>query len=87
MSYRINGRRVSKKEFMKDAKGFDYSTRGKISVIYSQKEYISPLTGKLITSKVERREEMKKFKVREVDPSEYNARKASRLNEKRGENG
>lgn len=41
----------------------------------SMKEYISPLSGELITSKVARREEMKKFGVREVDPSETMAYK------------
>lgn len=87
MSYRINGKKVTREEFLKDAKGFDCSTFPKIHVTFSQKEYISPLTGKLITSKVERREEMKKFGVREVDPSEYRARREARLNQNGGCNG
>lgn len=34
-------------------------------------EYISPLTGKPITSRSERREELKRNNMREVDPSEF----------------
>lgn len=39
-------------------------------VTFGMKEYESPLSGKLVTSKYERREEMKRFGVREVEPSE-----------------
>jgi hypothetical protein len=33
-------------------------------------QYVSPLSGKVIDGRRERREEMKKYDVREVDPSE-----------------
>lgn len=41
-----------------------------VYVTFGMKEYESPLSGKLVTSKYERREEMKRYGVREVDPSE-----------------
>ncbi len=46
-------------------------TGKKIYANLSMKEYISPMSGKLVTSKRERLEEMKRYNVREVDPSEY----------------
>lgn len=34
-------------------------------------EYVSPATGKMITSRAERREDLKRSGCREVDPSEH----------------
>lgn len=68
MSYRLNGKKVTKKEFMKGAIGF------KAGAPYVSKpfSYISPMSGKEITDQGQRREEMKKYNVREVPPEEYN---------------
>lgn len=44
--------------------------------------YKSPLSGKEITSRSERREEMKRFNVREIEPSEGPHRDGSRYNNK-----
>lgn len=78
--YRVNGRRVSKEEFLKDSK-LDFSTKGTFYVTFGMKEYVSPLSGELVTSKVKRREEMKKYEVREVDPSECGKWKQHRKEE------
>lgn len=40
-------------------------------MVVSDVTYKSPLSGREITSRSERREEMKRHNVREVDPSEY----------------
>lgn len=49
--------------------------------------YKSPLSGREITSRSERREEMKRHNVREVDPSEYRPvyRKKKNAEANRGE--
>ena len=48
---------------------------------YSGKPYRSPLSQKEIGSRRERREEMKEFNVREVDPSEGPHRDRSRFHD------
>ena len=42
-----------------------------LPAMISDVTYKSPLSGKEITSRSQRREEMKQYGVREVDPSEY----------------
>lgn len=48
-------------------------SRSSLAVPYIQGdiEYISPLTGKPVTSRSERREELKRNNCREADPSEF----------------
>lgn len=45
---------------------------------YSARPYVSPLSGREVSSRRERREEMRRFNVREVDPSEGPHRDGSR---------
>jgi hypothetical protein len=42
----------------------------KFTVIKDTPEYVSPMSGKLVSSRRERREEMKVYNVREVETSE-----------------
>lgn len=81
MTYRVNGKIVTREEFLKGAVGIKPGSAKGMTVIFDRAEYVSPLTGKLVTSRRERREEMKRFEVREVDPSEMRARKEARLNQ------
>lgn len=67
--YRLNGVQVTKEEWDASKKvGIDFS-----NPFYAAKpmSYISPMSGKEITCPKQRKEEMKKYGVREVDPSEY----------------
>lgn len=42
-----------------------------LPAMISDVTYMSPLSGREVTSRSQRREEMKQYGVREVDPSEY----------------
>lgn len=80
--YRVNGRRVSREEFLKGAKGIH---QGRPAMQTKPISYISPMSGKEITDYAQRREEMKKYNVREVPPEEYgNKLKDLGFDERRG---
>jgi hypothetical protein len=68
----ILGSQKESDNFLNALKAFNKSSCKEpgVYVTFGMKEYESPLSGKLVTSKHERREEMKRFGVREVDPSE-----------------
>lgn len=71
IKYKVNGKYLTQEEWDALPKKKELFTGEPVYANYSIKEYISPMSGKLITSKLERKEEMKKYGVREVDPSEY----------------
>lgn len=81
--YRVNGKVVSKKEFLEGCCGLDFTAGG--PSIGKPFAYISPMSGKEITDRAQRREEMKKYNVREVPPEEYgNMLKDRGFDERRG---
>lgn len=71
MTYRINGKQVTKEEFLKGGVGFNFSS-GAAPAIKKPICYVSPMSGKEITDYAQRKAEMKKYNVREVAPEEYN---------------
>lgn len=73
--YRHNGRRLTKEEWDALPNRLPRKLNKLSNVkIYGKKEfnYISPMSGKEISCHGKRREEMKKYGVREVAPDEYN---------------
>lgn len=69
--YNFQGKKIkvtkAEKDFMEKV-----GVGGKNTSVFHDYKYISPMSGKEITDRNQRKEEMKKFKVREVAPEEYN---------------
>lgn len=75
MAYRVNGKKMTKKQWDKywAAKGTNFNSFAKTNFYVNKPiEYVSPMSGKTVTCRNQRKEEMKKYNVREVAPEEYN---------------
>ncbi len=68
MTYRINGKAVTREEFFQGAKGFDYSKGFQIARDYEA--YNCPITGNLIDGRAAHRENLKRNNCRIFEPGE-----------------
>lgn len=85
MTYRYNGKKISQEEW--DMLPNRLNDLSNVSFHVTKNfEYESPLSGKIITSRQQRSDEMKRYGVREVEPSEVKARKERVGNERHRNN-
>lgn len=66
--YRINGKQVTREEFMSNAKGYDYSKP--LQIVSDYEGYSCPITGNWIEGKSSHRENLKKHGCRVFEPGE-----------------
>lgn len=70
MTYRVNGKLVSREEFLANAKGIDFSAPP-ASVLRDYESYNCPITGKLIEGRKAHRENLEKHGCRIFEPGEH----------------
>lgn len=70
MGYRLNGKKVTLEEFMKDARGIDFSAPLNIQIARDYEAYECPVTGNMIEGRSAHRENLKQHGCRVFEPGE-----------------
>lgn len=70
MTYRINGKKVTREEFFAGAQPIDWSAPANVYVAKDYEAYECPITGKMIEGRSAHRENLKKHGCRVFEPGE-----------------
>ncbi len=70
MTYRINGKKVTKEEFFANSKPIDWSTPSRVMISRDYEAYDCPITGQMIDGRAAHRENLKQHGCRIFEPGE-----------------